>query len=197
MYDQEDITWIEDMSGEKKIGELTVTQFMQNLVEHGPRKGESMLVVGSGSNSISWRKSGAQTLDIDPTSRADFIGDANKLADVLQGKKFDIIVTEALTQGDTGVNMKAFLIQAYKALNVGGKIIIFSAHIGLMNHAKQFKILDFQETQQLLISSGFENIQAYHEKMTAGLSAARSVGDKMIFKTGTVSGATLHIGEKL
>jgi len=93
--------------------------------------GKEGIVVGSGSNTESWRARGWQTLDIAPGSNADIIHDANWMADILPPESQDYIYAEAIRMdpnGIEGASPARLLNQFNRVLKPGGKLIIETAH---------------------------------------------------------------------
>jgi hypothetical protein len=107
--------------------------------------GKRGIVLGSGPNTESWHSRGWKTIDIDPTFRPTYLGDANKLAEVVGGGSFDYILSEYITMDEVAgtlmprndrdflepaMGSENLLIQASKVLKMGGKLIIASGDFG-------------------------------------------------------------------
>ena len=67
-----------------------------NALERIP-PGMRGIAIGTGQNSQDFHLRGWETIDIDPSVKATYTADANNLTEVVQGKKFDFVLSEFVT----------------------------------------------------------------------------------------------------
>ncbi len=185
--------------GEKNSNQVDITKFLTDLKENGPKNGIRMLVVGSGINTEGWKSAGAQTLDNNPTSGADYVGDANKLTEVLGETEYDCIFLEKIginPDPQRGVNLDNLLPQIFKHLKLGGKLIIQTGIRINMNAPRSTWIPTPVEMKEMLQACGFQNTEVLYDNFFADLDNYRVIGDKQVFNQGRLDGRILYIAEK-
>lgn len=114
------------------------------------------LVLGSGPNTLKWKKRGWLTLDIDPCYQADFVLDANHLESISQNQ-FDFILAEYISfdsSAKRGVSSICLLNQVNKILRIGGELIIKTAH----KETNNLNLPNKYEYAQLMRNYGFKTI---------------------------------------
>ena len=93
--------------------------------------GKRGIVLGSGDNTDLWKKKGWKTLDVKPTSKVDFVADANNLEKVIAPSSQDFLLAEYISfdlTGKKGVIAKNLIEQSNKVLKIGGILIIETGH---------------------------------------------------------------------
>lgn len=118
--------------------------------------GKTGIVLGSGKNTLKWKKRGWLTLDIDPVYQSDFVLDANNLEALFQNQ-FDFVLAENITfhpLGINGVSPVRLLDQADKTLKIGGELIIKSAHLENISSS----LPNRYQYSQLMYSHGFKTV---------------------------------------
>jgi curved DNA-binding protein CbpA/SAM-dependent methyltransferase len=88
------------------------------------------IVLGVGGNTENWKEKGWKTLDIDPTTGADFVIDTNYLEKVVPPASQDFLYSEYIKfdpQGWEGAAPARLLQEANKVLKMNGEFVIKSA----------------------------------------------------------------------
>jgi hypothetical protein len=114
----------------EKFRPLGIVDECREALSKVPR-GKEGIVVGSGSNTESWKARGWKTLDLNPESHADMVLNANWMADAIPPESQDFVYAEAITmdpKGVRGASPARLLDQFNKVLKPGGKLIIQTAH---------------------------------------------------------------------
>lgn len=141
------------------------------------------LVIGLGSKSEAryWEERGWDSLDINPQNKPTHVGDANYLAEIMQGGNLNYILTEFLPLSISGkllgtniggrivefptVKYESFFDQAWQLLSPGGKLIVATGHFaGAEQPPEKLSCKDFGE---LLMQRGFK-VQATVTKLVLG-----------------------------
>jgi hypothetical protein len=138
-------------------------------------EGQTGVVLGSGPNTESWRQKGWQTLDIDAAAKADFTADANKLDEVLPPGSQNYILAECIRFDETaerGVASDVLLSQANRALAVGGKLVIETAHFE--NHPTS-KLPDRKEYAKRMTAYGFNTVVELNDYISFGPDGEKQV----------------------
>lgn len=109
--------WVEQVSWIKTVDQA------KKAIQRMPG-GKKGLVIGSGSNTTSWKSKGWQTLDIDPKFNPNYVHDANDLRNLTP--RHDFILAERLEGEGTerGISWDNFLTNANFHLNKEGILII-------------------------------------------------------------------------
>jgi hypothetical protein len=100
-------------------------------------EGKTGLVIGSGGNTKEWNKKGWETLDVEPIFKTNYIGDANRLGEIVKEKRYDYILSENVAISNSSkppslnnarivnsIKLESFLNNAYKILNDQGILIV-------------------------------------------------------------------------
>lgn len=126
-------------------------------------EGKTGIVIGSGPKTDFWRSRGWRTLDINPETGADIIHDANRASEIVPDGSLDFVYAEAVTmdpRGLTGVSPARLLHQANKALRIGGKLIVETAHF---ENNPRTTLPDRNIYIKLLQSHGFHGVAELDE----------------------------------
>lgn len=119
-------------------------------------EGQVGIVIGSGDNTTKWRARGWDTLDIDPTVKADMTIDANELETAITPGSQDYLLAECVTfkpLGEKGVSPARLLQQANKGLKIGGILMVETA--SFENHPK-ITIPNRFHFPGLMVAHGFD-----------------------------------------
>jgi len=131
------------------------------------------LAIGVGQNNEAWSKKGWQTLDIDNTTGAKYVLDANKMTDKFKPETLDALLVERITINPFGgpilnsnnneptLSYDKLLSQAHTLLKKGGKLIFIGADQGKYDLKYHFHSADFQK---LFKSHGFSAVLELEDK---------------------------------
>ena len=130
------------------------------------------IVIGPGDNSSSWHDKGWETIDILDSVGPTYVADANRLAEVTKGVKYDFVLSEYVTLHpeaghptktiaeageeyfEPAVGHENLLIQARQVLKPGGRLIIKTVEFG----EADYSVPKVEEYALLLRKNGFAPI---------------------------------------
>lgn len=124
------LIWLKIKNWFKKSESLKIVIDAKKALLHMP-EWKTGIVLGSGSNTESWKKTGWKTLDIKHESKADYIADANRMEKAVAPASQDFLYAEFISfdpTGKKGVIAKKLIEQSSKALKIGGILIISTGH---------------------------------------------------------------------
>lgn len=145
---------------------LKIVDEAREVLERMP-EGKSGIVLGSGPNTKSWKTKGWKTLDIDPSSNADFIVDANQLETLVTPASQDFLMTEFITfdpKGENGVGRGRLLQQANKALKEGATLVVRTAH----QEGMATYLPDRRDFVHQMTDYGFQTVVELHQIIDSG-----------------------------
>lgn len=142
---------------------LNIVDEMRVALSNMP-DGKVGVVIGSGGNTMDWKERGWRTLDIDPSSGADLIYDANWLGAIVFPNSVDYLYAECLTidpDGVAGVSPARLLNQANRILKQGG--ILGVKTVSMENPDEGTTIPHRQKFGKAFANHGFNVVVQLHE----------------------------------
>jgi predicted SAM-dependent methyltransferase len=126
------------------------------------------IVLGAGRNTEEWREKGWKTLDIDSKHGADFVGDANRLSEIIPKNSLDFVFAEAIPsvsmrENHPGVNEKTLVAESAQVLKPGGYLIIKAPANEGGDLVKGIKVQDYIE---ILEENNFHGIAEQSEVLS-------------------------------
>jgi curved DNA-binding protein CbpA len=144
------------LQGLDKEADTAKTELVVGLALNKMPVGKQGVVIGAGGNTENWKERGWKTLDIDPTTGADFIIDANYLEKIASPASQDFLYSEYVKfdpEGWNGVASARILQQANKILKMNGEFVIKSA---IFENVPNITTPEKETFLKLLKDHGFE-----------------------------------------
>ena len=170
------LIWLKIKNWFRKSESREIIIEAQKALLHMP-EGKTGIVLGSGSNTESWKKKGWKTLDIKPDSKADYIADANKMEKAVAPASQYFLYAEFISfdpTGKKGVIAKKLIEQSSKALKIGGILIIRTGHHE--GYPWPDSLPGKTKFASLMVKSGFQTVlEAYKVEIWAEVIKQQSV----------------------